>query len=123
VPTITAAAKKRLLGHSWPGNIRELRNMMERLAYLTDGEKIDASDLDFVNSPASGDSAIPMDLPLTEATRQFQVDYIARHIERSKGNMTDAASKMGLHRSNLYRKMKQLGMGDGDENDGENAKG
>ena len=115
VPTITAAAKKRLLGHGWPGNIRELRNMMERLAYLTDGEKIDAVDLDFVNSPASGDSAIPMDLALTEATRQFQVDYITRHIERAKGNMTDAAAKMGLHRSNLYRKMKQLGMGDGDD--------
>ena len=114
VPSITAAAKKRLLGHSWPGNIRELRNMMERLAYLTDGEKIDASDLNFVNSPAAGDSAIPMDLPLTEATRQFQVDYIARHIDRSKGNMTEAAAKMGLHRSNLYRKMKQLGMSDED---------
>jgi transcriptional regulator with GAF, ATPase, and Fis domain len=111
-PTISAAARKRLLGHAWPGNIRELRNMMERLAYLTDGDKLDALDLDFVNSPVSGDSAIPMDLPLTEATRQFQVDYIRRHIDRSKGNMTDAAGKMGLHRSNLYRKMKQLGMGE-----------
>lgn len=119
VPTITAAAKKRLLGHGWPGNIRELRNMMERLAYLTDGEKIDAVDLDFVNSPASADSAIPMDLALTEATRQFQVDYITRHIERAKGNMTDAAAKMGLHRSNLYRKMKQLGMGEGDDSETE----
>ena len=115
VPTITAAAKKRLLSHAWPGNIRELRNMMERLAYLTDGEKIDASDLDFVNSPAAADSGIPMDLPLTDATKQFQIDYIGRHIERAKGNMTDAAAKMGLHRSNLYRKMKQLGMGDVDD--------
>jgi Nif-specific regulatory protein len=91
--------------------------MMERLAYLTDGEKIDATDLDFVSSPTGGDSAIPMDLPLTEATRQFQVDYIKRHIDRAKGNMTDAASKMGLHRSNLYRKMKQLGMGDAEDPD------
>ena len=98
--------------------------MMERLAYLTDGEKIDASDLDFVNSPAAADSGIPMDLPLTEATRQFQVNYIARHIEQSKGNMTNAAAKMGLHRSNLYRKMNQLGMGDGDsDGDQENQDG
>ncbi|MFK7767599.1 MAG: sigma 54-interacting transcriptional regulator [Mariniblastus sp.] len=119
VPTMTAAAKKRLLGHGWPGNIRELRNMMERLAYLTDGTKIDATDLDFVNAPGSSDSSIPMDLPLTEATRQFQVDYIGRHIDRAKGNMTDAAAKMGLHRSNLYRKMKQLGMGDSEEGDSE----
>ena len=117
LPTMSAAAKKRLLGHAWPGNIRELRNMMERLAYLTDGQKIDATDLDFVNSPNTTDSAIPMDLALTEATRQFQVDYIRRHIDRAKGNMTDAAAKMGLHRSNLYRKMKQLGMGDSESDD------
>jgi Nif-specific regulatory protein len=115
VPSLSAAAKKRLLTHHWPGNIRELRNMMERLAYLTDGQKIDAGDLDFVNSPANTDSAIPMDLALTEATRQFQIDYIRRHIDRVRGNMTDAAAKMGLHRSNLYRKMKQLGMGESDD--------
>ncbi len=121
LPTMSAAAKKRLLGHGWPGNIRELRNMMERLAYLTDGQKIDAADLDFVNSPKSNDSAIPMDLPLTEATRQFQVDYIGRHIDRAKGNMTDAAAKMGLHRSNLYRKMKQLGMGDSGDDEAEDG--
>lgn len=111
-PVISASARKRLLGHAWPGNIRELRNMMERLAYLTDGKKINAEDLDFVTSPTINDPTVPMDLPLTEATRQFQVDYIRRHIDRSKGNMTDAAAKMGLHRSNLYRKMKQLGMGE-----------
>jgi transcriptional regulator with GAF, ATPase, and Fis domain len=116
-PSISASAKKRLLGHAWPGNIRELRNMMERLAYLTEGSKIDAPDLDFVNSPTNNESAIPMDLVLNEATRQFQVDYIKRHIDRAKGNMTDAAAKMGLHRSNLYRKMKQLGMGDSDADD------
>ncbi|MGB7326834.1 MAG: sigma-54-dependent Fis family transcriptional regulator, partial [Rubripirellula sp.] len=114
-PTMTAAAKKRLLAHSWPGNIRELRNMMERLAYLTDGQKIDAADLAFVNSPVAADSAIPLDLPLTDATRHFQIDYIERHIKRAGGNMTDAAEQMGLHRSNLYRKMKQLGMSDADE--------
>lgn len=115
VPALTAAAKKRLLSHNWPGNIRELRNMMERLAYLTDGQKIDAADLAFVTSPVAADSAIPLDLPLTEATRQFQIDYIERHIERARGSMTEAAEKMGLHRSNLYRKMKQLGMSGAEE--------
>lgn len=92
--------------------------MMERLAYLTEGQKIDAEALDFVNSPSASESAIPMDLPLTEATRQFQVDYIHRHIDKSKGNMTDAAAKMGLHRSNLYRKMKQLGMSETEADEG-----
>ena len=88
--------------------------MMERLAYLTEGTKIDAADLAFVSSPQSEDSAIPLDLPLTDATKAFQIDYIQRHIKRAGGNMSDAAERMGLHRSNLYRKMKQLGMSDGD---------
>lgn len=110
VPKFTAAARKRLLAHGWPGNIRELRNMMERLAYLFSGEKIDAGDLSFIMSPGSNEPVVPMDLPLNEATRQFQADYIERHIKRARGNMTQAAEQMGLHRSNLYRKMKQLGM-------------
>ena len=109
----TAAAKKRMLAHSWPGNVRELRNMMERLAYLAPEEqdKIDAPDLAFILSPdASSAGPLSLDAPLAEATRQFQSEYIQRHIERLRGNMTAAAEKLGLHRSNLYRKMRQLGM-------------
>ena len=92
---------------------------MERLAYLSEGSKVDAEDVAFVNSPQSQEAAIPMDLPLADATRQFQCDYIQRHIDRAKGNMTDAATRMGLHRSNLYRKMKQLGMNQSAEVDAE----
>ncbi len=109
-PTISAAAKKRLLGHRWPGNVRELRNMMERLAYLTDGDKVVPEDLAFINAPAVEESAIPLSLSLNEATHSFQMDYIQRQIDHARGNITDAAANMGLHRSNLYRKMKQLGM-------------
>lgn len=113
-PTISAAARNRLMTHRWPGNVRELRNMMERLAYLSDGDQISPDDLAFVNAPQKegADSGIPMDMPLTDATKDFQVDYIQRHIDRCGGNMTEAAQRMGLHRSNLYRKMKQLGMSD-----------
>ena len=115
----SAATKKKLLQHLWPGNVRELRNMMERLAYLSSGDTVDPDDLAFVDSTRSDDSIVPMDLSLTEATRQFQCDYIQRHIDRSGGNMTDTASRLGLHRSNLYRKMRQLGMNadDADELD------
>ncbi len=110
VPKFTAAARKKLIAHHWPGNVRELRNMMERLAYLFSGDKVDAGDLSFVMAPGLDEAAVPMDQPLAEATRQFQADYIQRHIKRTQGNMTDAAERLGLHRSNLYRKMKQLGM-------------
>jgi Nif-specific regulatory protein len=113
LPKFTAAAKKRMLGHAWPGNVRELRNMMERLAYLAPEEqdKVDAQDLAFIMSPdASSAGPLSLDAPLADATREFQIEYIQRHIERLRGNMTAAADKLGLHRSNLYRKMRQLGM-------------
>src|SRR5436190_1674939 len=112
IPKFTAAAKKRLLSHSWPGNVRELRNLMERLAYLSPDEqdKIDASDLEFIMSPQAAPGALSLDMPLAEATREFQRQYLKRHIDRQRGNMTATADKLGLPRSNLYRKMKQLGL-------------
>jgi Nif-specific regulatory protein len=109
-PTISSAAQKLLTGHRWPGNVRELRNMMERLAYLSEGEKVLPEDLAFINAPAAEESALPLSMTLNDATQSFQMDYIQRQIDHAKGNITDAAANMGLHRSNLYRKMKQLGM-------------
>jgi Nif-specific regulatory protein len=117
-PKLTAAARKRLVQHDWPGNVRELRNLMERLVYLApdDQDKLDAPDLAFIMSPAAaGSGTMPFDGPLAEATERFQTDYIRQHIDRSRGNMTAAAEKLGLHRSNLYRKMRQLGMEVGEE--------
>ncbi len=117
-PQFTAAARKRLLVHSWPGNVRELRNLMERLAYLSpeDQDKIDAPDLAFIMSPSAGAASIlALDEPLTEATQRFQVEYIKKQIAACRGNMTLAAEKLGLHRSNLYRKMGQLGMETGEQ--------
>lgn len=113
--TLSAAARRRLRGHSWPGNVRELRNLMERLAYLATKSTVDADELAFILSPRDGDGAIfSMDAPLADATQKFQAQYIRKQIERSAGNMTDVAARLGLHRSNLYRKMRQLGL-QGDE--------
>ena len=115
-PCLTPAAEKRLRQHPWPGNVRELRNLMERLAYLSPGDTIDAGELAFIIAPGKDEMpAISMDLSLTDATRQFQVDYIHKHIEAAGRNMSDAARKLGLHRSNLYRKMRQLGMATKDD--------
>jgi transcriptional regulator with GAF, ATPase, and Fis domain len=115
VLTLSAAAKRRLEQHVWPGNVRELRNLMERLAYLLPGERIEADDLAFILSPAGQSPAfVAPDLPLSEATDRFQIEYIKKAIERAKDNMSLAAERLGLHRSNLYRKMRQLGMNSGD---------
>ncbi|MCH2123979.1 MAG: sigma-54-dependent Fis family transcriptional regulator [Pirellulaceae bacterium] len=111
MPQFSAAAEKRLLGHPWPGNVRELRNLMERLAYLSTGDRVNADELAFILSPAGEEtSAISLEMELNDATREFQVDFIKRQIDRAGGNMTEVAKRLGLHRSNLYRKMRQLDM-------------
>ena len=111
VPTLMAEAKKRLRAYAWPGNIRELRNLMERLAYLSTAEKIDAEELEPILAPGSRRAAaVPDNLELADATQRFQQEYIHRAIQRSGQNMSEAAERLGLHRSNLYRKMRQLGM-------------
>ncbi len=51
-----------------------------------------------------------LDQSLADATTRFQVEYVRRQIEQSGGNVSLAATRLGLHRSNLYRKMRQLGM-------------
>ena len=110
-PTLTSAAQRKLEAHPWPGNVRELRNSMERLAYLSSSDVIDADELQFIMSP-SGESrgTLTVSGPLNEATEQFQIEYIQRAVRMSDGNMSRTAELLGLHRSNLYRKMKQLGM-------------
>jgi Nif-specific regulatory protein len=118
MPKFTAAAEKRLLGHAWPGNVRELRNMMERLAYLTSGDKIDADELAFILSPdADSSKMFAWELSLADATKQFQAECIKKQIGRARGNMTEAAKRLGLHRSNLYRKMRQLNMDVSEDDD------
>ncbi len=112
---LSTETRKKLLQHAWPGNVRELRNMMERLAYLSAGDTVEPSDLAFVDSPRGNDPMFSLEMSLADATKEFQCDYIRRHIERSGGNMTEAASKLGLHRSNLYRKMRQLDMSEGSD--------
>ncbi len=111
VPRFSDAARQRLQTHPWPGNIRELRNLMERLAYLAPGDQIEADELAFILTPRDESSlAAGFEGPLAEATTEFQAEYIRRAIDRASGNMSVAASRLGLHRSNLYRKMRQLGM-------------
>jgi Nif-specific regulatory protein len=84
---------------------------MERLAYLSSAEKIEAEELAFILSPASGPpSLVGAGLSLGEATDQFQIEYIRQSVERARGNVSLAAKNLGVHRSNLYRKMRQLGM-------------
>jgi len=113
---LTSEARRRLQAHSWPGNVRELRNLMERVSFLSQGDKVEVDDLAFILSPdRDGDLEPSADFGLTEATKKFQQDFIRRSIKRVRGNMSEAAKLLGLHRSNLYRKMRQLEMDEAGE--------
>jgi Nif-specific regulatory protein len=91
--------------------VRELRNLTERLAYLTTGDTVEVEDLVLIDSGASeAERLAELHGSLAEATREFQQLYIRKTIDASRGNMSSAAKRLGLHRSNLYRKMRQLGM-------------
>ena len=120
---LSPEAKRRLQMHGWPGNVRELRNLMERVAFLAPNDKIEVDDLAFILSPERESYVEPSENQgLSEATNFFQQEYIRRAIRRMRGNMSEAAKLLGLHRSNLYRKMRQLGMQEaGNEEDEENG--
>lgn len=111
-PTLSESAKNRLRTHSWPGNVRELRNLMERVCYLTNSDLVEDTDLAFVLAPSSSSDVgtVPANMTLGDATDVFQRQYIQRHVDLAAGNLAQAAKQLGMHRSNLYRKMTQLGM-------------
>lgn len=111
VPEFKPSARQVLLSYAWPGNIRELRNTIERVAYLCSDDEIEPHDL-MLNPSSLASTKRPslMKGTLNDATREFQVEHIRRVIDSCEGKMTEAAKLLGLHRSNLYRKMHQLGM-------------
>src|SRR5262249_22644501 len=107
---LSADARKRLQQHAWPGNVRELRNLIERVAYLCASEKFGPTALAFTARPGASAAEEYGNLTLADATNAFQVSHIKKAIERAGGNMSDAARLLGLHRPNLYRKMRLLDM-------------
>jgi DNA-binding NtrC family response regulator len=97
--------------YSWPGNVRELRNVLERAALLTSRTELRLSDLHFEQGP-TGPSAPPVApdedwLSLAEVERR----HIVRILERCGGKVPDAARRLGVPRSTLYDRLKQLGLG------------
>ena len=106
--TLSAAAAARLERHRFPGNVRELKNLMERVNIYADTEVIEVEQLQGLIPPGAED-----DYPsLKEATRRFELDYIRSAIDRAEGNYAQAARDLGLERSHLYKKLKQLEAGE-----------
>jgi two-component system, NtrC family, nitrogen regulation response regulator NtrX len=108
---LTADAIDALTRYPWPGNVRELRNLMERIVILYPQRRIEARHL-----PLDGNRRAPV-IKVTDAFGSLQDvkeaaerDYILRKLEETGGNVTRASELLGLERSNLYRKMKALGI-------------
>ncbi len=105
---ITDVAKKRLLAHSWPGNIRELKNVIERAVVLNRKNVIDEDDLALTPSAASvsriaSDGEVPTEMTLADLERE----HIERVLRFTEGNKSRAASILGIERSTLDRKLKK----------------
>ncbi len=94
----------------WPGNVRELRNLMERLVVLIPGEDVTHEDVMSSLRMQGGGAAEAGPLPLREARARFEREYILYRLSANRGNLGRTARDLGIERTNLYRKMKQLGI-------------
>lgn len=111
----TVAAQNRLRNYSWPGNVLELKNVVQRLLLLNETDEIDEVDIaqTLQSSPDNLDQepcAIDYDLPLREAREQFERLYLLHTLQQTQGNVSKAAKLAGMERTHLYRKLRSLGI-------------
>lgn len=112
----TVAAQNRLRNYDWPGNIRELRNLVQRLLILGSGEEIEVAEVERAIStqPAAAAAVsgppMPYDLPLREAREQFEHNYLLHQLHEVGGSVGKLAKRVGMERTHLYRKLRALGI-------------
>jgi two-component system nitrogen regulation response regulator NtrX len=110
---IEEAVYQTLAAYSWPGNARELRNIVERMAILTSGESIGPESVP-VEIRVSRDSAPKSNLK--EARESAERDHILRALEESSWNVSGAARALGMERTNLHKRIRALGLTRGGAN-------
>ncbi|MDZ7270074.1 MAG: sigma-54 dependent transcriptional regulator [candidate division KSB1 bacterium] len=107
----TPAAMRAMVGAYWSGNVRELRNFLERLVLLADGDVVDISQvLRALGSDQENGGLGYVGLSLREARRKFERDLIRATLIANGWSINAAARELGIERTNLYRKMRQLGI-------------
>ena len=117
-PQVADDAMVALQSYEWPGNVRQLRNVVERTIILAPGDRIGRIDVDLLpaevlggNGEGTGASAM-MGAPLREARETFEREYLRVQIRRFSGNISRTATFIGMERSALHRKLKLLGITD-----------
>jgi len=99
-----------LQDYSWPGNIRELRNMVERLMLLNSGDQVGIETVRLVLGPTDVAAKVRSSGTLAEQVEGFEREVILSELKQAGFHMTNAAKKLGLERSHLYKKAEQLGI-------------
>ena len=108
---MTPEAYQLLVEYHWPGNVRELKNLIERIVILNPQVRVDARHIPLHSSRRQQDRASDRFGSLQEVRESAEREYILKKLEETNGNVTRTAELLGLERSNLYRKMKALGIG------------
>jgi len=110
----TTGALNALRNYDWPGNLAQLSAVVSSLAFTVGTHEIEVDDVNRVLREQGGASVpglpIPLDAPLREARDRFEQLYLEYHMRQEDGNMSRVAEKVGLERTHLYRKLKQLGI-------------
>ena len=97
-------AVKVLMSYHWPGNVRELKNLLERLVIMTDEETIKEAEV----TPLLSEARVVIgDKPLSELVEDFERSLIRSELDRTGWNVSQAASRLGIDRANLHRKMRR----------------
>jgi two-component system, NtrC family, response regulator PilR len=101
-----------LKSHVWPGNVRELENVVERANLMATGPSIGIRDLpdEVTEEPRLVGAEGCWEVPLKEARRQFERQYLTMAMERAEGNVTQAARLAGINRQHFYDRMKHCGI-------------
>jgi two-component system nitrogen regulation response regulator NtrX len=117
-PEVATDAMVALQSYDWPGNVRQLRNVVERTIILAPGDRIGRIDIDLLpvevlgEQPGGGSTNAIMGAPLREARESFEREYLKVQIRRFSGNISRTATFIGMERSALHRKLKLLGITD-----------
>ncbi len=120
-PSFSEEALAALQAHDWPGNIRQLRNIIERTVILAPCERVEVIEAEMLppeilesqgQAGASSQAMMIMGSPLREARESFEREYLKIQIRRFSGNISRTASFIGMERSALHRKLKALGIGE-----------
>lgn len=115
--SFSVSVQNRMRNHSWPGNVREIRNLIQRLLVLGAESEVTAQEVEemlsqstaSMHAEGSGCEGL-YDLPLREAREQFERDYLIYQLKKAGGSVGKLSDAVGMERTHLYRKLRSLGI-------------